>query len=380
MVSKRIAEWDKMMNADKNEERVSSFGTFKKLSEDEVNLAHRNISKQRLKELIDIKLGYFDRLTSQDDPSSKAESLKKFKETLDDELALANAVIDDILGAKAEDSEIVSELRSGSSDLEVDLKAQRHPRSLKETSNSRLKESKKYFEDVKAKRKAKVVKAHKIIVKLPETSDEPAVITTKSRLNDKAAKCTNTTEYCPRQYADFDQEVLSERPVSLSRAAYVNHTTIRGPPDDYRREEFEHHYAPSHVPYYESSGHEYEAPLHHHDVGPYEEALPHYHDTLPTPPSDMFYPQPVFPASTYPVVETHMMLAMPYRMGTMPQARDVSDAGVEVTPSIDDAVQLPQTAISSKSPGGQKSRLLSKTTIVVNRAKSSGNLNCDPGM
>ncbi|CAN7983485.1 unnamed protein product [Ixodes pacificus] len=47
MLAKKVAEWDKMMNTQKHDERTKSFEEFRKISEEEVALAARMVSKDR---------------------------------------------------------------------------------------------------------------------------------------------------------------------------------------------------------------------------------------------------------------------------------------------------------------------------------------------
>ncbi|CAN7989080.1 unnamed protein product, partial [Ixodes hexagonus] len=523
MVSKRVSEWDKMMGTSRHDERVKSFDVFKKLSEEEVNLAHRCISKQRLMELAELKVDYFSQLATQDNPNQRAECLKKFEEIGENEFALAKGVgprgvqlevppvpvppqpqppqqqppqppqpqpppaqspppqpppqerptrqfaqstrmmapvlpyrmpqmwprmedmmrmmpndtgqapksppeedidgklkllnqlesargvlqkhpqgsstsmadeikrrlrkinrmqmqvIDDILGAKAEDSmfDIASELRPDPSDLEVDWEADQHQRLARKKSGTRPKGTRRSHENIKEKRKPKSVREHKSKVELPETSDEPVDISPRQRLKEQAAKCTKTTKYCPPQYEDDYEpspETLWERPTSPSRPTYpAMPRRMREPPEDYYRGEldrhYEQHYAPPHEAYYEPPGHGYEPIPHHHDVGHYEQTLPHYHGQPDLPPGEMFPPHPIFSGQ--------VVMTVPFEMGMTSQERAVSDVGVEVMPSIDDVEELPQNA---RSPSGRRiPKFLSKTTIIVNKKGSQAKLQGSPG-
>ncbi|KAH7961959.1 hypothetical protein HPB52_013742 [Rhipicephalus sanguineus] len=92
LMAKKLAEWDRMMGSGKDEERAQSFDMFRKLSDEEVDLANRTISKKRLKEFIDLQIQYFDQLAGENNPKLRSEGLKKFQQVCENELALAKAV------------------------------------------------------------------------------------------------------------------------------------------------------------------------------------------------------------------------------------------------------------------------------------------------
>lgn len=91
-MAKKLAEWDRMMDTGKEEERAQSFDLFRKLSDEEVDLANRTVSKNRLKEFIDLKIQYFDQLASETNPKLRSEGMKKFQQVCESEMALAKAV------------------------------------------------------------------------------------------------------------------------------------------------------------------------------------------------------------------------------------------------------------------------------------------------
>ncbi|KAH7950734.1 hypothetical protein HPB52_000222 [Rhipicephalus sanguineus] len=92
LMAKKLAEWDRMMGSGKDEERAQSFDMFRKLSDEEVDLANRTVSKKRLKEFIDLQIQYFDQLAGENNPKLRSEGLKKFQQVCESELALAKAV------------------------------------------------------------------------------------------------------------------------------------------------------------------------------------------------------------------------------------------------------------------------------------------------
>lgn len=93
LMAKKLATWDRMMGSSKDEERAQSLDMFRKLSDEEVDLANRTVSKNRLKEFIDLKIQYFDQLAGENNAKVRSEGLKKFQQVCENELALAKSVV-----------------------------------------------------------------------------------------------------------------------------------------------------------------------------------------------------------------------------------------------------------------------------------------------
>ncbi|KAL3188068.1 hypothetical protein MRX96_004296 [Rhipicephalus microplus] len=93
LMAKKLATWDRMMGSSKDEERAQGLDMFRKLSDEEVDLANRTVSKNRLKEFIDLKIQYFDQLAGENNAKVRSEGLKKFQQVCENELALAKSVV-----------------------------------------------------------------------------------------------------------------------------------------------------------------------------------------------------------------------------------------------------------------------------------------------
>lgn len=91
-MERKAAEWDRMMDATRDADRTQSFDTFRKLSDEEVDLAMKGISRNRLKELMEQKLKHFDQLATARTAGGKSEGLTKFKQVSDSEISVAKSV------------------------------------------------------------------------------------------------------------------------------------------------------------------------------------------------------------------------------------------------------------------------------------------------
>lgn len=91
LMAKKATEWDRMMESTKAEERARGFEEFQKLSDEEVDLASRLVSKSRLKDFVDLKIQYFDQLAAERDAKNRRDGIKKFQDVCDSELELAKA-------------------------------------------------------------------------------------------------------------------------------------------------------------------------------------------------------------------------------------------------------------------------------------------------
>ncbi|KAH7936179.1 hypothetical protein HPB52_019662 [Rhipicephalus sanguineus] len=150
LMAKKLAEWDRMMGSGKDEERAQSFDMFRKLSDEEVDLANRTVSKNRLKEYIDLKIQYFDQLAGENNPKLRSEGLKKFQKVCENELALAKAV-----GPKEallEDSERDSALAKKRKEEDQAKKEEEEKKKKEEEEEKNRKEEKKK-EDEERKKK-----------------------------------------------------------------------------------------------------------------------------------------------------------------------------------------------------------------------------------
>ncbi|KAH9369924.1 hypothetical protein HPB48_001801 [Haemaphysalis longicornis] len=104
-MSKKLTEWDRMMSTDKEHERAEHFKQLCKLSDEEVDLASKAVSKKKLREMIDVKIDYFDRLARASNAKLGSEGVRRFKEVVDSEVALAEAAgRKDVLLEEGEDS------------------------------------------------------------------------------------------------------------------------------------------------------------------------------------------------------------------------------------------------------------------------------------
>ncbi|KAL1429378.1 hypothetical protein MTO96_016337 [Rhipicephalus appendiculatus] len=91
-MDRQVIVWDRMMDAQKEDERRLALETFKRLSEDEVALATKNLSKDKLKEFIDLKIHYFDQLANARTHDKRIEGLRRFKQVGEDEYHLAEVL------------------------------------------------------------------------------------------------------------------------------------------------------------------------------------------------------------------------------------------------------------------------------------------------
>lgn len=91
LMAKKSVEWDRMMGGQRPEDRTRGFEEFRKLSDEEVDLANRVVSKSMLKDFVGLKIQYFDQLATETDARHRSEGIKKFEQVCDSELALARA-------------------------------------------------------------------------------------------------------------------------------------------------------------------------------------------------------------------------------------------------------------------------------------------------
>lgn len=91
LMAKKSVEWDRMMGGQRPEDRTHGFEEFRKLSDEEVDLANRVVSKSMLKDFVGLKIQYFDQLATETDAKHRSEGIKKFEQVCDNELALARA-------------------------------------------------------------------------------------------------------------------------------------------------------------------------------------------------------------------------------------------------------------------------------------------------
>lgn len=89
IMAKKEVEWDRMMGTAKDEDRAKSLDLFRKLSDEEVDLANSSVTKSRLKDFVDLKVQYFDKLTTETDPKRRREDLEKFRDICEREMYLA---------------------------------------------------------------------------------------------------------------------------------------------------------------------------------------------------------------------------------------------------------------------------------------------------
>lgn len=92
IMDRKVIVWDHMMDTEKEDDRRRGLDAFKRLSEDEMMLATRNLSKSKLKEFIDLKIHYFDQLANAKNDEKRVEGLRRFKRVGDDEFQLAKMV------------------------------------------------------------------------------------------------------------------------------------------------------------------------------------------------------------------------------------------------------------------------------------------------
>lgn len=92
LMSKKMVEWDRMMDATKDDDRKKGLEAFRHLSEEELSMATRHLSKNKLKEYIDLKNLYFDKLANATSRDGRLEGMRQFKKVCDDELNLARSL------------------------------------------------------------------------------------------------------------------------------------------------------------------------------------------------------------------------------------------------------------------------------------------------
>ncbi|KAH7935806.1 hypothetical protein HPB52_013861 [Rhipicephalus sanguineus] len=160
LMAKKLAEWDRMMGSGRDEERAQSFDTFRKLSDEEVDLANRTVSKNRLKEFIDLQIQYFDQLAGENNPKLRIEGLKKFQQVCENELALAKAV-----GPKEallEQSESDSALAKKRKEVDQDKKEDEEKKKKEEEKekNRNEEEKKKRVDEEKKKKEDEEARKH----------------------------------------------------------------------------------------------------------------------------------------------------------------------------------------------------------------------------
>ncbi|KAH9369923.1 hypothetical protein HPB48_001800 [Haemaphysalis longicornis] len=92
IMAKKMDEWERMVNSNREDVRGKSFENFRKLVDEEVDMANKIHSKRRLEELMEEKLEYFDRLVSETNALLRRDAESKFKEIGEKEKALAKSV------------------------------------------------------------------------------------------------------------------------------------------------------------------------------------------------------------------------------------------------------------------------------------------------
>ncbi|KAL1429376.1 hypothetical protein MTO96_016336 [Rhipicephalus appendiculatus] len=340
LMAKKLAAWDRMMDSGKDEERAQSFDMFRKLSDEEVDLANRTVSKNRLKEFIDLKIQYFDQLAGENNPKLESargvlqnhcppDSSTSMAEEVRNRLRKINRlqmkVIDEIIGSKADlTSEIVSDLRPEKYERERfdDVRKEGAVDAKKGKKGKRSKEPKK------------------IIVELPEYSEPNThVVAASISRFDAQGACTGTTDLClgPQESRP---EVLWERPRSETRA--LDRMSIGGLPP--RGEIADYGPPPDMGPrciHYEQRIELFtdNVPPHYHD----EMNAPHYHQETP--------PKQSFDETMPPGQDRSVTWASRQRRSqTMRMTRTSC-----------------QSTILHSIPPPRKPRMLSQTTIIVNR-------------
>ncbi|XP_037514799.1 uncharacterized protein LOC119391198 [Rhipicephalus sanguineus] len=438
LMAKKLAEWDRMMGSGKDEERAQSFDMFRKLSDEEVDLANRTVSKNRLKEFVDLQIQYFDQLAGQNNPKVRSEGLKKFQQVCEKELALAKAVgpkealleeseSDSALPSRPPSKSSMADVRKEETDKDtetpvsdIDKKLQllsqlesargvlqKHcspgsSTSMAEEVKNRLRKinrlqmkvideilgskvdltseivsdlrPEKYerekFDDLrkeggavvdvkekKGKKGKRSKEPKKIVVELPEYSEPNThVVTASISRFDAQGVCTGTTDLCPGPQ-ESRPEVIWERPRSETRAP--DRMSMAGPPRDAIAD-----YGPP------------------PDIGPrcihYEQHIqlitdnvPHYHEEMMPPEEDMYYQQPAIPAPTYSVLQSQCFTpppCLPLEFDiNLSFLREVSDVGVEAEEEEPDDEEDERSLDLPLDPPPSKPRMLSQTTIIVNR-------------
>ncbi|KAH9365165.1 hypothetical protein HPB48_015769 [Haemaphysalis longicornis] len=92
IMAKKMDEWERMVSSKREDVRDNSFKNFRKLVDEEVDMANKIHSERRLKELMEQKLEYFDRLVSATDAMMRRHAESKFEEIGEKEMALAKSV------------------------------------------------------------------------------------------------------------------------------------------------------------------------------------------------------------------------------------------------------------------------------------------------
>ncbi|KAH7936190.1 hypothetical protein HPB52_019858 [Rhipicephalus sanguineus] len=153
LMAKKLAEWDRMMGTGKDEERAQSFDMFRKLTDEEVDLANRTVSKNRLKEFIDLQIQYFDQLAGENNPKLRSEGLKKFQQVCENELALAKAVgPKEVLLEESESDSALAKKRKEEDQAKKEDE-EKKKKEEEEENNRKEEEEKKKKEDEERKKK-----------------------------------------------------------------------------------------------------------------------------------------------------------------------------------------------------------------------------------
>lgn len=156
LMAKKVSEWDRMMGTTKDEERGLSFEHFRKLSDEEVDLARRTVSKNRLKEFIDLKIQYFDQLAGEATPKHRAEGLKKFRQVCESELELAKAVgPQHVFLEEAEAEAALAKKKRAEEDEKKEEEEKKKKKKEEEEKKSKEEEDKKAKEEEEKKKKKK---------------------------------------------------------------------------------------------------------------------------------------------------------------------------------------------------------------------------------
>ncbi|KAH9365164.1 hypothetical protein HPB48_015770 [Haemaphysalis longicornis] len=133
IMAKKMDEWERMVSSKREDVRDNSFKNFRKLVDEEVDMANKIHSERRLKELMEQKLEYFDRLASATDAMMRRHAESKFKEIGEKEMALAKSVGPSRLREEAEaKTKLAEERRQKEKDDEAKKAAQEEKRKSKE--------------------------------------------------------------------------------------------------------------------------------------------------------------------------------------------------------------------------------------------------------
>ncbi|CAN7989078.1 unnamed protein product [Ixodes hexagonus] len=133
VMDRKVVVWDHMMNTEAEDERRAGLEAFKRLSDDEMAMATRNLSKGKLKEFIDLKIHYFDQLANAREEEKRLEGLRRFRKVGDDEFHLAKMMgpadkLEDIVKARNERDAIDAKKEEEKKRLEKLKKQQELPK------------------------------------------------------------------------------------------------------------------------------------------------------------------------------------------------------------------------------------------------------------